>query len=35
VLPQPDARADERHRPLPLDRIKRNVDSVAHDLLHA
>jgi probable F420-dependent oxidoreductase len=33
LLPQPDAAGDERHRPVPLDRIKRNVDAVAHELL--
>lgn len=31
LLPQPDAGARERHRPVPLDRIKRNVDTVAQE----
>lgn len=29
LLPQPDAAPDERHQPVPLERIKRNIDSVA------
>lgn len=32
VLPQPDAASDERHLPVPLDRIKRNIDTVVREL---
>jgi probable F420-dependent oxidoreductase len=33
LLPQPDAGPDDRHQPVPLDQIKRNIDAVAHELL--
>jgi probable F420-dependent oxidoreductase len=33
LLPQPDASPADRHRPVPLDRIKRNIDAVAREVL--
>lgn len=33
LLPQPDAERDLRHRAVPLDQIKRNIDWVARELL--
>jgi hypothetical protein len=33
LLPQPDADASDRHRPVAVDQILRNVDSVAAMLL--
>jgi probable F420-dependent oxidoreductase len=32
LLPQPDASPADRHRPVPLDRIKRNIDAVAREV---
>jgi len=31
VLPQPDAEATDRHRLVPLDRIKRNIDGIVRE----
>lgn len=33
LLPQPDAAAGDRHRAVPLDRIKQSIDAVAQELL--
>jgi alkanesulfonate monooxygenase SsuD/methylene tetrahydromethanopterin reductase-like flavin-dependent oxidoreductase (luciferase family) len=33
LLPQPDASPAQRHAPVPLDRILRNIDTVAQQLL--
>jgi hypothetical protein len=33
LLPQPDAAADDRHRPVPLERIKRNIDAIAEQFI--
>jgi hypothetical protein len=33
LLPQPDAAPNDRHRPVPLDQIKRNIDAVARESL--
>jgi hypothetical protein len=33
LLPQPDVERQERHRPVPLDRLLRNIDLVAEQFL--
>jgi probable F420-dependent oxidoreductase len=33
LLPQPDVDGAQKHRPVPLDRIKRNIDWVASELI--
>jgi hypothetical protein len=33
LLPQPDADRDQRHRPVPVDRILRNIDWVAERII--
>jgi hypothetical protein len=33
LLPQPDAGPAQRHAPVPVDRILRNIDTVAQQIL--
>jgi hypothetical protein len=33
LLPQPDANPAQRHAPVPVDRILRNIDTVAQQIL--
>jgi probable F420-dependent oxidoreductase len=35
LLPQPDAERVRRHAPVPVDRILRNIDEVADQIIHA
>jgi probable F420-dependent oxidoreductase len=35
LLPQPDADREHRHAPVPVERILRNIDTVAETIIHA
>ncbi len=35
LLPQPDAGREHRHAPVPVERILRNIDTVAETIIHA
>jgi hypothetical protein len=34
LLPQPDADSEHRHAPVPVERILRNIDTVAETIIH-